>query len=112
MHAKRFQQGLGRLKPLCWVMISCRHHDLQLGIYTQKTGDGGIEQSLRFARWIDAVKHIACDKEHVNALGHNHITYRFKKGPVLILARPTVQGLADVPVSSVQDTHRVFLGLF
>ena len=74
MHAKRFQQGLGRLEPLCWVMISCRHHDLQLGIYAQKTGDGGIEQSLRFARWIDAVKHIACNKEHVNALGHNHIT--------------------------------------
>src|SRR5690606_19715131 len=82
-----------------------------LGLARKKTGDRGVQQPLCFTRWIDAIEDIACNQEHIDTLGHNHIAQCVEKSLMFKVARPAVQSLADVPVSSVQDTHQVFLGL-
>jgi len=61
---------------------------------------------LGLARGVDDVEDIARDKEDVDLLVGDHIREARKPYLVLRVARPSAQGLIQMPISSMKEAYR------
>jgi hypothetical protein len=64
-----------------------------------------VELLLRRCRWIGIVVDVAGDQQRVYLFGDDGCQQPVQKALVLVGALETVQGLAQMPVRSVQKTH-------
>ena len=105
MHPQGAQHGLGRLQPGGGIVVARDHHHGQAGFEAQEPGEGGIQEPLRLTRGVGAVKHIARNQQGVDLQIDNQGAQMIQKGAMFRLAAKAGQGLANVPVSGVQNAH-------
>ena len=64
-----------------------------------------IEQPLRLCRGVLAVKDIACHNQNVYLPLGNNLYQLVEYSGLFVLARIPAQGLPDVPISGMQNSH-------
>lgn len=107
MNAQFIQHRLGRFQALCRIMVARGQDDLQMRLRPNHACDGPVKKALRFAGRIDPVEDITCYKQRIHVFRQYHIMQTIQKRPVFMVARPAIQGLANVPVSGVKYAHRI-----
>jgi len=64
-----------------------------------------VEQPLRLARRILAIKNIARHNQHVDFAFSDNFNQLVEYSRLLVLARVTAQSLPDMPVACMQHTN-------
>jgi hypothetical protein len=64
-----------------------------------------VELALGCGRWVAVIKNIAGNQQCVDPFMHQRIEQPVEEALVLVAAFECMQGLAQVPVGSVQQAH-------
>ena len=103
--AVRFQQRPRRFQPARRIVVAGDDDDVQLRRAHPGLLQEPVQLALRRGGRVRIVEHVARDQQGVRFLGDDRVEQPVEKAPVLVGPVEIVQGLAEVPVGSVQQPH-------
>ncbi|MNM81135.1 hypothetical protein D3C81_931260 [compost metagenome] len=90
------------------VVVAGDHHDVQLGLLFVGLDDEVVEPLLGFDRRIDGVEDVAGNQQGIGLAQLELAEQPIEKTGVFEIAFLAVQGLTQVPVGGVKQTHEGF----
>jgi hypothetical protein len=101
----RFQQRPRRFQPARRIVVAGDDDDLQVWRAQLGPLQETVQLALGGGRGVGIVENVARDQERVGLFTHDRIEQPVEEALVFVGPVVIVQGLAEVPVGSVQQPH-------
>jgi hypothetical protein len=103
--AMGFEQRTRGFQAAGRIVVAGDDDDVQLRRTRTRLLQETVELALRDRRRVRVVEDVARDQEGVGLLGHDGVEQPVQEALMLVGPVEVVQGLAEVPVGSVQQPH-------
>ena len=103
--AQAAHQRGGQFDARAGVVAAGDHHDGQARLLLVGADDEIVESFLGFDRWVDRVEDIACDQQGVGLAQLQLAQEPVEEAGMFEVALLAVQGLSQMPVGGVKQTH-------
>ena len=110
VHRESRQDRSRRLEPRRRVVVAGHDDDLQAPAPAARVGQEAVPAGQRRGGRVGPLEDVAADEKGVDALLLEEVEEPVEERPVLRLAVPVVEGMAQVPVGRVDDPHHSSVG--